>query len=56
MDLSRKIGIAVVMVVPTFVGSGAVWGIFSSWFAVIIWILIMAFVYGGILSGKLLSA
>jgi hypothetical protein len=55
MDLSRKIGIGVVMVVPTFVGSGAVWGIFSSYIAVFIWVVIMAFVYGGILSGKLLG-
>ena len=55
MDLSRKIGIGVVMVVPTFVGGGAVWEIMSSWFAVIIWILVMAFIYGGILSGKLFS-
>jgi hypothetical protein len=56
MDLSRKIGIGVVMVVPTFVGSGAVWGIFSSYIAVFIWVVIMAFLYGGILSGKILSA
>ena len=55
MDLSRKIGIGVVMVVPTFVGSGAGWGIFSSYIAVFVWVVIMAFLYGGILSGKILS-
>jgi len=55
MDLSRKIGIGIVMVVPTFVGSGALWGIFSSYIAVFVWVVIMAFLYGGILSGKLLG-
>jgi len=55
MDLSRKIGIGIVMVIPTFVGSGAVWGIFSSYIAVFIWVVIMACVYGGVLSGKLLG-
>lgn len=55
MDLSRKIGIGVVMVVPTFVGSGFVWGIFHNYIAVFIWVVIMAFLYGGILSGKILN-
>ena len=53
MDIFRKIGIGIVMIIPTFVGSGLVWGIFNSWIAVLAWIIIMAFLYGGILSGKL---
>ncbi|MBW2610179.1 MAG: hypothetical protein JRC68_07520 [Deltaproteobacteria bacterium] len=53
MDIFRKIGIGIVMIIPTFVGGGIVWGIFSSWLAVIAWIIIMAFLYGGILSGRL---
>ena len=52
MEISRDIGIGVVMLIPTFVGSGAVWEIFGSWIAVIIWIIIMAGSYGKILSKK----
>ena len=52
MDLSRKLGIGIVMIVPTFVGCCAVWSIFSSWLPVIVWILIMGLSYGAILSGK----
>jgi len=52
MDFSRKIGIGIVMIIPAFVGSGAVWNIFSSWLAVFIWVVIMAFLYHGVLSGK----
>lgn len=49
MDLSRKIGIGIVMIIPSFVGGGAVWNILHSWVAVILWLLIMASIYGGIL-------
>lgn len=54
MDLFRMIGIVIVMIVPTFVGGGAVWGIFHNWFAVGVWIVIMMGATGGILSGKCL--
>ncbi len=53
MDLSRKLGIGIVMIVPTFVGCCAVWSIFSSWLPVIAWIVIMGLSCGAILSGKL---
>ena len=56
MDIYRKIGTGVVMIVPTFVGGGAVWNIFNSWILVFIWIIIMAAVYSGILTGKLPKA
>ena len=56
MDIYRKIGIGIVMIVPTFVGNGAIWNIFHSWIPVIIWFIIMAAVYGGILTGKLSKA
>ena len=42
MDIARKIGIGIVMIVPTFVGSGALWDVFHSWFAVIVWVILMA--------------
>lgn len=53
MDIARKIGIGIVMIVPSFVGSGALWHIFHSWLAVIIWVILMAALCSAILSGKL---
>ena len=55
MDITRKLGILIVMMVPTFVGAGAVWDILESWLAVIIWVVIMGFVAGSIVTGRLLS-
>ena len=55
MDIARKLGIGIVMVIPTFVGGGAVWDIFGSWLAVVVWVMIMALFSGAILSGRLLS-
>ena len=56
MDISRKIGIGIIMIIPTFVGSGAVWGIFHSYIACAIWIVIMAFGYRNIISTKPVQA
>lgn len=55
MDITRKLAILIVMIVPTFVGAGAVWDILESWLAVFIWIVIMGFVAGNIITGRLLS-
>jgi thiosulfate reductase cytochrome b subunit len=44
MDVPRLLGKAIVMIIPTFVGAGAVWHIFHSWLAVCIWIVIMGIV------------
>ncbi|MBW1805814.1 MAG: hypothetical protein JRJ06_05520 [Deltaproteobacteria bacterium] len=52
MDISRKIGVGIAMIIPSFVGGGAVWSLFSSWLAVFCWIVIMVLVYGGILKEK----
>lgn len=52
MDIARKIGIAIVMIVPTFVVAGAIWEIFHSWFAVVIWFIIMAGFVAGLVTGK----
>ncbi len=49
---SRDIGIGIVMMVPSFVGSGAVWNFTHSWLLVALWIIAMGFVYGGILKKK----
>jgi hypothetical protein len=55
MELARKFGIGIVMIVPAFVGSGALWQIFHSVIPVITWIIIMALVAGGIVTSKLSS-
>ena len=53
MDISRYLGIGIVMIVPAFVGSGALWHFLHSWIAVFIWIIVMAFLYGRIVPEKL---
>jgi len=52
MDLARKIGIGIVMIIPTFVGCGALWALLHSWLAVLVWFIIMVVLGGRILSGK----
>ena len=56
---SRDIGIGIVMLIPSFVGSGAVWHLTHScdsliirWLLVLFWIIAMICVYGGILKRK----
>jgi thiosulfate reductase cytochrome b subunit len=44
MDVPRLIGKAIVMIIPTFVGGGAVWHIFHNWLAVCIWVVIVSIV------------
>jgi len=50
MGIARCLGIGIVMIIPSFVGGGALWELFKSWAAVSVWIIIMAIVYGIILS------
>ncbi len=49
MDISRMLGIGIVMIVPAFVGSGAIWHFLNNWLVVFIWIIIMAGLYVWIL-------
>ena len=49
---ARDLGIGIVMIIPTFVGGGALWHFFHSWSAILAWIIVMACVYGGILYKK----
>ena len=44
MDVARLFGKAIVMIIPTFVGAGAVWSIFHSWAAVVVWVAIVGLV------------
>jgi hypothetical protein len=42
MDTPRKIGIAIVMIIPTFVFAGAIWSISHSWVSIFVWVVLMA--------------
>jgi hypothetical protein len=51
MDIVRKLGTAVVFIVPTFVFSGLVWDWFHSWAAVVVMTIIMALTYTSVIAG-----
>ncbi len=53
MDSFRKIGIAIVMIVPAFVIGGMVWAVVQSWIAVFLLEILLAGLYAAIVSGKL---
>jgi hypothetical protein len=52
MDLFRKIGIGVAMIIPTFVFCGLIYSLLHSWWLVFLMMIIMAVIYGLIISGK----
>jgi len=56
MDFPRKIGIGVVMIVPTFVIAGALWGLFNNYIPIGVLVIVMAFLYIQIITGKLFRA
>lgn len=51
MDTPRKLGIGIVMIVPSFVFGAAVWALLESWFAVFISQVLMALLYSSIAIG-----
>ena len=53
MDIARRFGIGIVMIIPTFVGGGAVWSLFNSWLPVFVWLAAMIVLFGSIITGKL---
>jgi len=53
MDLFRKIGVGIVMIVPAFVFGGLIYDLLHSWWAVLVLLVIMIGLYGTIISGKL---
>jgi len=55
MDLFRKIGVGIVMIVPGFVFGALIYDLLQSWWAVLVLELIMIGLYGTIISGKLFS-
>ena len=52
MDLTRKIGIGIVMIVPAFVFGGLVWAWFESWIVVFLMDILIAALYVGIITGR----
>ena len=52
MDLIRKLGTAIVFMIPTFVFSGLVWDWFHSWIAVFIMMIIIGVLYVMIITGR----
>jgi len=52
MDLWRKIGIAIVSLIPAFVLSGLVWDMSHSWLSVAATIVIVALFSGSVITGK----
>lgn len=53
MDLPRKLGVGIVMIVPAFVLGGALWSLTKSWVAVWILAALFAIGYGYGISGKM---
>ena len=56
MELSRKIGIGIVMLVPAFVGCGVLWALFHSWLPIVPWVGIMVVVASAVMSGKFIKS
>ena len=52
MDIVRKIGTAVVFIIPTFIFSGLIWSWFHSWLCVLGMMIIIAIIYFMIITGK----
>ena len=52
MDLSRKISIGVVSIIPAFVLGGLVWAWFESWLAVLGVVVLVGVFSGSVISGK----
>ena len=55
MDLWRKIGIAIVSMIPAFVLSGLIWNMSHSWLSVVAMIVIVALFSGSAIAGKFSS-
>jgi hypothetical protein len=51
MEIPRKIGIGIAMIIPAFVFGGAVWSWFGSWFTVFILEVLMVLLYSSIITG-----
>lgn len=52
MDVPRMFGKAIVMIIPGFVGAGAVWDVFHNWTAIGIWTVVMVIFTCVVVLGK----
>jgi hypothetical protein len=52
MDLPRKLGVGMVMLVPAFVLGGLLWALIESWIAILILEIFIALGFGYVISGK----
>jgi hypothetical protein len=52
MDLPRKLGVGMVMLVPAFVLGGVLWALIESWIAVFVLEVLIALGFGYMISGK----
>ena len=52
MDIGQKLGAAILMMIPTFVGGVLVFEYVHSWLAVIVWLALMPVVYWAIVTGR----
>jgi len=55
MDIYRKIGIGIVMIIPGFVLGGLIWELLHSWLAVLAVEIGVGIVYHRIITGKFLT-
>lgn len=55
MEIPRRLGIAIVMIVPVVVFAGMVYAVFESWIPVIVVVILMALLYRSIIKGKMVS-
>ena len=53
MDITKKIGIGITMIVPAFVIGGLLWSWFHSWTVVWLFELVIVGVYISIITGRL---
>lgn len=53
MELPRKTGIGIVMMIPTFVLSGLLWDLSHCWLLILATIAGMGFLYAQIITGKI---
>ena len=56
MEIAKKIGIGIVMIVPGFVFGAVIWVWFGSWIAVLILEIIIPIVYYYIITGTLMGS
>ena len=52
MDVPRMFGKVIVMIIPGFVGAGAVWDVFHNWVAIGIWFIATVIFTCAVVLGK----